>query len=155
LSGAKEAAQALEPVVGSAAEALFGIGLLGASALAAVVVPLATAYGVAEAVGTERSVSRTFAEAPLFLGLFTGQVVIGAAVALAPGNLIDLLINTQVLNGLVAPVVLTFVLILAGRRSVLGDAVNGPVLKVVSTIAVAVISILALIVFVQNVLGVG
>jgi Mn2+/Fe2+ NRAMP family transporter len=155
LSGAKEAAQALEPVVGSAAEALFGIGLLGASALAAVVVPLATAYGVAEAVGTERSVSRTFAEAPLFLGLFTGQVVIGAAVALAPGNLIDLLINTQVLNGLVAPVVLTFVLILAGRRSVLGDAVNGPVLKVVSTIAVAVISVLALIVFVQTVLGFG
>ena len=78
LSSAKEAAQALEPVVGSAAEALFGIGLLGASALAAVVVPLATAYGVAEAAGTERSVSRTFAEAPLFLGLFTGQVVIGA-----------------------------------------------------------------------------
>src|SRR5205085_2659236 len=83
-------------VVGSGAEALFGIGLLGASALAAVVVPLATAYGVAEAAGTERSVSRTFAEAPLFLGLFTGQVVIGAAVALAPGNLIDLLIPTQV-----------------------------------------------------------
>jgi Mn2+/Fe2+ NRAMP family transporter len=155
LTSAKEAAQALEPVVGSAAETLFGIGLLGASALAAVVVPLATAYGVAEAAGTERSVSRTFAEAPLFLGLFTGQVVIGAAVALAPGNLIDLLINTQVLNGLVAPVVLTFVLILANRPSVLGDAVNGPVLKVVSAVAVAVIGVLAAVVFVTDVLGLG
>jgi NRAMP (natural resistance-associated macrophage protein)-like metal ion transporter len=155
LTSAKEAAEALEPVVGSGAEVLFGIGLLGASALAAVVVPLATAYGVAEAAGTERSVSRTFAEAPLFLGLFTGQVVIGAAVALAPGNLIDLLINTQVLNGLVTPVVLTFVLILANRRSVLGDAANGPVLRVVSAVIVAVISTLALVVFAQSVLGLG
>jgi Mn2+/Fe2+ NRAMP family transporter len=155
LSSAKEAAQALEPVVGSGAEALFGIGLLGASALAAVVVPLATAYGVAEAAGTERSVSRTFAEAPLFLGLFTGQVVIGALVALAPGNLIDLLLNLQVLNGLVTPVILSFVLILANRRSLLGDAVNGPVLRVVSFLVVVIISVLATIVFAQNVLGLG
>jgi Mn2+/Fe2+ NRAMP family transporter len=155
LSSAKEAAEALKPAVGAGAEALFGIGLLGASALAAVVVPLTTAYGVAEAVGTERSVSRTFTEAPLFLGLFTGQVLIGALVALAPGNLIDLLINTQVLNGLVTPVILTFVLILASRRSLLGDAANGPVLRVVSVIVVAVISVLAMTVFVQNVLGFG
>jgi Mn2+/Fe2+ NRAMP family transporter len=155
LSSAKEAAQALEPVAGAAAEALFGIGLLGASALAAVVVPLATAYGVAEAAGTERSVSRTFAEAPLFLGLFTGQIIIGATVALAPGNLIDLLLNLQVLNGLVTPVILTFVLILANRRSLLGDAVNGPVLRVVSVLVVVVISVLAAIVFAQNVLGLG
>jgi Mn2+/Fe2+ NRAMP family transporter len=155
LSSAEEAAQALEPVAGAAAEALFGIGLLGASALAAVVVPLATAYGVAEAAGTERSVSRTFAEAPLFLGLFTGQIIIGATVALVPGNLIDLLLNLQVLNGLVTPVILTFVLILANRRSLLGDAVNGPVLRVVSVLVVVVISVLATIVFAQNVLGLG
>jgi Mn2+/Fe2+ NRAMP family transporter len=155
LTSAKEAAQALEPVAGAAAEALFGIGLLGASALAAVVVPLATAYGVAEAAGTERSVSRTFAEAPLFLGLFTGQVVIGALVALAPGNLIDLLLNLQVLNGLVTPVILTFVLILANRRSLLGDAANGPVLRVVAALVVVVISVLAATVFAQNVLGIG
>ena len=155
LASAKDAAEALKPVLGPGAEALFAIGLLGASALAAAVVPLATAYGVAEAAGTERSVSRTFAEAPLFLGLFTGQVVVGAVVALAPGNLIDLLINTQVLNGLVAPVILSFVLMLANRRSVLGEAVNGPVLRVVSGAAVGVISLLALIVFVQSVLGLG
>jgi Mn2+/Fe2+ NRAMP family transporter len=155
LSSAEEAAKALEPVVGSGAEALFGIGLLGASALAAVVVPLTTAYAVAEAAGTERSVSRTFAEAPLFLGLFTGQVLIGALIALAPGNLIDLLINTQVLNGLITPIVLAFVLILANRRSLLGDAVNGPILRVVATAVVVVISVLAVIVFIQNVLGLG
>ena len=99
--------------------------------------------------------SRTFREAPLFLGLFTGQVVIGALVALAPGNLIDLLINTQVLNGLMTPVILTFMLILANRRSVLGDAANGPVLRVVAAVVVVVISVLAAIVLVQNVLGLG
>ena len=70
--------------------------------------------------------SRRFREAPLFLSLFTGQVVVGAAVALAPGNLIDLLIKTQVLNGLITPIILVFILILANRRSLLGDAANGP-----------------------------
>ena len=102
--------------------------------------PLSTAYAISEAVGVERSVSRRFAEAPLFLGLFTGQIVIGAAVALAPGNLIELLINTQVLNGLITPIILVFILILANRRSVLGDAVNGPLFRVVATICVVGVS---------------
>ena len=68
LASAKQAATALKPVAGPAATALFGAGLLGASALAAAVVPLATAYALAKAVGVERSVSRRFSEAPLFLG---------------------------------------------------------------------------------------
>ncbi|HEY2330997.1 MAG TPA: Nramp family divalent metal transporter, partial [Acidimicrobiales bacterium] len=71
LQSAKQAAEALKPVAGAWAEALFGLGLLGASALAAAVIPLATAYAVAEAVGAERSTSRRFREAPLFGGLFT------------------------------------------------------------------------------------
>ena len=87
LNSASEAAKALVPVAGAHAEALFGIGLLGASALAAAVVPLSTAYAVAEAVGVERSVSRRFREAPLFLGLFTGLIVVGAGVALHPRQL--------------------------------------------------------------------
>jgi Mn2+/Fe2+ NRAMP family transporter len=127
--------------------------LLGASLLAAAIVPLSTAYGVAEAVGAERSVSRRFREAPLFLGLFTAQVVIGAAVALIPGNLIDLLITMQVLNGIITPVILTFILILANRRSVLGDAANRPRFKVVATICVGVVSVLAAVVLALTVLG--
>ena len=153
LSSASEAAKALEPVAGGGAETLFATGLLGASLLAAAIVPLSTAYGVAEAVGAERSVSRRFREAPLFLGLFTAQVVIGAAIALIPGNLIDLLITMQVLNGIITPVILTFILILANRRSVLGDAVNRPAFKVVATICVVVVSILAAVVLVLTVLG--
>ena len=153
LNSAKEAAQALEPVAGAGAEVLFGIGLLGASALAAAVVPLATSYAVAEAVGVERSVSRTFREAPLFMGLFTALVVVGASVALLPGNLISLLINMQVLNGIITPIVLTFILILANRRGVLGDAVNGPRFRIVATICVVVIAALAATVLIQTVLG--
>ncbi len=151
LNSAKEAAQALEPVAGAGAEVLFGIGLLGASALAAAVVPLSTSYAVAEALGVERSVSRTFREAPLFMGLFTALVVVGAAVALLPGNLITLLLSMQVLNGVITPIVLTFILILANRRGVLGDAVNGPRFRVVATICVVVIAVLAVAVVLQGV----
>ena len=153
LESAKEAAQALEPVAGSAAEILFGIGLLGASALAAAVVPLATSYAVAEAVGVERSVSKTFREAPLFMGLFTALILIGALVALLPGNLISLLINMQVINGLITPIILIFILILANRRSVLGSAANGPRFRIAALICVVVIAVLAAVVLVQTVAG--
>jgi Mn2+/Fe2+ NRAMP family transporter len=153
LESAKQAAQALAPVAGRFATQLFAIGLLGASALAAAVVPLSTAYAISEAAGAERSVSKTFREAPLFLGLFTGQVFIGGAIALVPGNLIQLLVEAQVLNGIITPILLTYVLILANRTSVLGDAANGRAFKVVATICVATISVLSLIVLAQSVLS--
>ncbi|HSO95660.1 MAG TPA: divalent metal cation transporter [Acidimicrobiia bacterium] len=153
LTSADQAARALEPVAGASAAMLFAVGLLGASALAAAVVPLSTAYALAEAVGAERSVSRHFREAKLFLGLFTGQVVLGAAVALIPGNLINLLLNTQILNGLITPVILVFILILANRRTVLGDAVNSPRFRAVATISVIGVSVLATVVVAQTVGG--
>jgi Mn2+/Fe2+ NRAMP family transporter len=153
LSSADQAARALEPVAGAGAAILFAVGLLGASALAAGVVPLSTAYALAEAVGAERSVSRRFSEAKLFLGLFTAQVALGAAVALIPGNLINLLINTQILNGLITPVILVFILILANRRSVLGDAVNSPRFRAVATISVIGVGLLAVVVVLQTVGG--
>ncbi|MFT3852465.1 MAG: divalent metal cation transporter [Ilumatobacteraceae bacterium] len=153
LTSASQAASALEPVVGSAAKVLFALGLLGASALAAAVVPLSTSYALSEAVGVERSMSSSWREAPLFNGLFTGQIVIGALIALAPGNLISLLINTQIVNGLIAPVFLTFVLILANRRSVLGDAVNTPRFRLAATICVTVVGILAVVAAATTVAG--
>jgi Mn2+/Fe2+ NRAMP family transporter len=153
LASAHDAAQALRPVAGTAAVDLFGLGLLGASMLAAAVVPLSTAYAVSEALGVERSVSRTFAEAPLFLSLFSGQIVVGAMVALLPGNLVSLLIDTQTLNGLITPVILVFILVLANRRRLLGDASNGPVFRVVATICVAAVATMAATLVVQTVLG--
>ena len=158
LTSAKDAAQALKPVAGRFAVQLFAFGLFGASMLAAAIVPLSTAYALSEAIGVERSVSRRFTEAPLFLSLFTGQVVVGAGVALLGGNLIDLLIRTQILNGIITPVILVFLLILANRRSVLGDAVNGPIFRVVAFVCVAAVSTMSAIVVVQSILpwfGIG
>jgi Mn2+/Fe2+ NRAMP family transporter len=143
LTSARVAAQALRPVAGQAAVLLFGLGLLGASALAAAVVPLSTSYALAEAIGVERSVSRSFREAPLFLGLFTAQIVIGVVVTLTPVNLISLLIGTQVVQGLVTPITLTFIVVLANRKSVLGSWANGPVLKIASALVTLVVSAMA------------
>ena len=153
LGSAHEAAQALKPIAGSASVDLFGLGLLGASMLAGAVVPLSTAYAVSEALGVERSVSRSFAEAPLFLTLFSAQILIGALVALLPGNLVNLLINTQTLNGLITPVILTFILVLANRRSLLGDAANGRLFRIVATVCVAAVGAMAAALIGLTVLG--
>ena len=153
LDSAKQAAQALRPVAGAGATVLFGLGLLGASALAGAVVPLSTAYTVSEAVGVERSVSRKFSEAPLMLGFFTAQIVIGAAVALVPVNLIKLLVFSQMLQGLVTPVFLAFVLTLANRRSVLGEAVNGRIFRKVALVTVVAVAGMCLLLLGQTLVG--
>jgi Mn2+/Fe2+ NRAMP family transporter len=153
LTSAGEAAQALKPVAGAAAELLFALGLIGASALAGAVVPLSSAYAISEAVGVERSVSRRFTEARLFLGLFAVQVLLGAALALTHINLITLLIGTQVLQGIVTPVILVFIVILTSRRSVLGAAANGPVFKAVAGVCVAGISAMSLLLLGTTMLG--
>ena len=151
LTSAAQAASALRPVAGAGAEAIFAIGLLGASLLAASVVPLSTAYAIAETAGVERSLSDKPRAAPMFYGLFTAQVLIGATIALLPGNAIELVVNAQVLNGFITPVLLIFILVLANRRSVLGDAANGPRFRVLATLCVAVVAMLSAVVLVQTV----
>jgi Mn2+/Fe2+ NRAMP family transporter len=143
LSSAREAADALRPVVGGGAPVLFGIGLLGASLLAAAVVPLSSAYGIAEAVGAPRSASLGLSKAPLFYTLFTLQLGVGAAIALAPGNLVSLVVNSQVLQGLITPALLVYILILSNRRSVLGRAANGRGFRILATVCVAAVGALA------------
>jgi Mn2+/Fe2+ NRAMP family transporter len=98
-------------------------------------------------------VSRRFTEARLFLGLFTVQVLIGAGLALTSINLITLLIGTQVLQGIVTPVILVFILILTSRRSLLGKAANGPVFRTVATLCVAGVSAMSLLLLATTVLG--
>jgi Mn2+/Fe2+ NRAMP family transporter len=153
LASASQAALALKPVAGPLATELFAIGLLGASALAAAIVPLSAAYAVSEAMGSERSVSKSFKEAPIFLGLFTAQIIIGASIALLPGNLISTLINAQVLNGIITPLLLVYILILANKKSLLGHAANGTIFRTVATACVAIVSVLAVVVLAQTVKG--
>ena len=153
LDDATQAAEALRPVAGRFAEQIFAVGLLGASALAAAVVPLSTSYAVGEAIGTESSVSRKFGEAKLFLGLFSIQLAIGAGLALLPGDLIALLINAQILNGIITPVLLGFILTLANRRSVLGDAANGRIFRAIATATVVFVAVMAVGALATTVLG--
>jgi Mn2+/Fe2+ NRAMP family transporter len=142
---AADAARALEPLAGRYAGILFGVGLFGASMLAAGVLPLATAYSISEALGFEKGVSRSFREAPIFIGIFTFLVVTGAVVAVIPNlPLIRVLIVTQVINGLLLPVVLFAILRLVNDREVMGEYVNGPLYNAVAWITAIVISMLSL-----------
>ena len=153
LDSVRQASQALQPVAGAAAAQLFAFGLLGASLLAATVVPLSSAYAIAETAGVERSMSCKLRQAPVFYGLYTVQLVVGALIALLPGNLVQLVIKAQVLNGFITPVLLTYILILANRRSVLGKAANGPVFRAVATVCVAVVGTLSAVVLIQTIAG--
>src|SRR5213078_233760 len=121
IAGAADAARALNPLAGKYAERLFSIGLFGASMLAAGVLPLATAYSISEALGFEKGVSSNFREAPIFLGIFTFLIALGALIAMMPGlPLIRVLIITQVINGLLLPVILVAVLRLVNNRELMG-----------------------------------
>jgi Mn2+/Fe2+ NRAMP family transporter len=133
IEDAAQAAVALEPFLGQYATALFALGLLGASLLAAAVLPLATAYAVCESFGFERGVSHSFKEAPIFQSLFTGMLALGAAVALIPGlPLIRLIIAAQVINGVLLPILLFFILSLVNDRRIMGRHVNSPVENVIA-----------------------
>ena len=133
ITDAKQAALALVPFLGRYAEVIFAVGLLGASLLAAAVLPLATAYSVSESFGFERGVSKSFREAPIFHGLFTGMLAFGALVALIPGlPLIQLLVIVQVINGVLLPILLFYIIRLVNDRRIMGKYVNGPVNNVIA-----------------------
>src|SRR4026209_1200261 len=104
ITSAEDAAHALRPLAGRYAQTLFGIGLFGASMLAAGILPLATAYSISEALGFEKGLSRSFREAPIFLGTFTFLVAFGAAIAVIPNlPLIRVLLVTPGINGVLVP----------------------------------------------------
>jgi Mn2+/Fe2+ NRAMP family transporter len=144
LSSASDAARALKPLAGEHATQLFAIGLLGASLLAAAVLPLSTAFVVCEAFGAERSVQNRFSEAPLFFGLFIGLLVVGAVTVavLGSSSIAAVAIGTQTLDGILLPVLLIFILILANDRRLLGRYRNGPFNNAVAVTFVAVLSAL-------------
>jgi len=110
------------------------------------VLPLATAYSISEALGFEKGVSRSFREAPIFLGIFTFLIAVGGLVAILPGlPLIDVLLVTQVINGLLLPVLLVSILRLVNKRELMGARANGRVYNAASWLAVVVVSALSLV----------
>jgi len=151
---AADAALALEPIAGAYARVLFGLGLLGASLLAAGVLPLATTYVMSEALGFERGVSRSWDEAPIFMGLFTGLLALGALLALIPGlPLIQVLVGVYVLNGLLLPIELFAILRLATNRELLGEYVNRGFYNICAWAIAVVVSLLSFALIVMTVLS--
>jgi NRAMP (natural resistance-associated macrophage protein)-like metal ion transporter len=111
---ATQAAEALAPLAGPWARQLFGIGLFGASLLAASILPLATTYAICEVFGWERGIDRQAEEAPVFYGIYTSLIALSAVVVLIPGiPLFPLMWLSQVLNALLLPVVVLLMLRLA------------------------------------------
>ena len=145
ITSAADAANALRPLAGRYAQTLFGLGLFGASMLAAGVLPLATAYSISEALGFEKGVSRSFREAPIFLGTFTFLVAVGALIAVIPNlPLIRVLLVTQVINGLLLPVVLFAVLRLVNNRELMGNHVNGKLYNIAAWLTAIIVTALSL-----------
>lgn len=149
INSAADAAKALEPVAGPSATLLFALGLFGASMLAAGVLPLATAYSVTEALGFEKGVSLSFREAPVFMGLFTVLLAIGALVAMIPGlPLFPVLIAVQILNGALLPILLVFIVRMASSKSLMGKYAIGPIYKFIAWGLVVVISVAVALMFI-------
>jgi len=145
VSSAEEAAAALKPLAGRFASGLFAFGLLNASVLAAAILPLATAYAICEAFGFESGVNRTFREAPVFHGLFTFSIVLGAAVALIPGlPLFTVMVLAQGINGILLPLILVFVLIIVNDRRIMGDYANTKWNNVIAGLTTAGLVLLSL-----------
>ena len=146
IDSAATAAESLAPVAGEYAKYLFAVGLFGAAMLAMGVLPLATAYSLSEALGFEKGLSRSFREAPIFLGIFTALLVVGAVTALIPGiPQIQLLLLTQSINGLLLPVLLVAIIALANNREIMGEYRNRTghnVLAIATTIIISLLSLL-------------
>ncbi len=154
IESAADAAQALKPVAGSFAGILFGVGLLGASLLAAGVLPLATAYGLSEAFGFEKGVNRGWQDAPVFLGIFTGLISIGVLVTLIPGlPLVKVLIVTQLINALALPFVLVSVLKLVNNRDLMGEHRNSRAYNIIAWTTTVIVSILSFTILINTLLG--
>lgn len=145
LTDAADAAQALAPVVGVYAKYLFAVGLFGAAMLAMGVLPLATAYSLSEALGFEKGLSRSFREAPIFLGIFTALILFGGTIALIPNiPQFKLLLFTQCINGLLLPIVLIAVVTLANNREIMGEYRNRFIHNVFAVGTTLVVSVLSL-----------
>ena len=125
IASAASAAQALRPLAGEYAYLLFAAGLFNASLFAASILPISTAYAVCEGLGFESGLDKKFREAPVFYWLYTVLIVLGAAVLLVPGlPLVYVSVLSQVANGVVLPLVLVFMLMLANDRRLMGAYTN-------------------------------
>jgi Mn2+/Fe2+ NRAMP family transporter len=141
-----DAALALAPLAGKYCSALFAFGLLNASLFAASILPLSTAFVVCEGMGWEAGVNKKFSEAPQFYGLYSMLIFLGAGIILLPGiPLFPVMYISQVINGIVLPVILVFMLLLINNKKLMGEYTNGRIYNVISWMTVLLLVGLSLV----------
>jgi Mn2+/Fe2+ NRAMP family transporter len=151
-SGA-DAARALAPLAGRYASWLFALGLANASLFAASILPLATAYSVCEGLGLEAGVDRSFGEAPEFYWLYTALIVGGGGMILLPGApLLRIILVSQIMNGVLLPFVLVFMLVLVNRTGIMGEFTNGRAYNLISWGTVVLLVVLTILMVVTSLL---
>jgi NRAMP (natural resistance-associated macrophage protein)-like metal ion transporter len=145
INDAKDAAEALKPLVHEYAYILFAVGLFNASLFAASILPLSTAYTVCEGLGFESGIGKKFSEAPAFYWLYTGLIAAGAGLILLPNlPLIKIQLYSQALNGIAIAPVLIFMLLLVNKKQLMGEYVNSKIYNAVAwglTVVMIVLSV--------------
>lgn len=150
INEAKDAALALKPLAGQLASSLFALGLFVASIFSATILPLATAFYVCEAFGFEAGIDKKGDEAPEFYILYTGILILAAGIILIPNvPLISISIWTQVLNGILLPVVLICMMLLINNKKIMGRHVNKPIINIVGWTTVTILVVLSLMLLVS------
>jgi Mn2+/Fe2+ NRAMP family transporter len=148
---AADAAEALRPLAGEYAYLLFAAGLFNASLFAASILPISTSYAVCEGLGFESGLDKQFHEAPVFYWLYTLIIVVGAGVLLVPRfPLAHIMVLSQVVNGIVLPFVLIFMLLLVNDRELMGPHVNTRGFNLIAWLTVGVMIALTLAMFVTQ-----
>ena len=154
ISDAADAAAALKPLAGQWAFLLFAIGLVNASLLSAAILPLATAYNICEGLGFESGLNKKFSEAPAFYWLYTLLIALGAGVVLLPGlPLLKVLLYSQVVNGILLPFLLIFMLILINKKELMGEYRNSRIVNVMAWSTSGILIVLSLAWFWTTVTG--
>lgn len=143
---AADAAEALRPVAGEYCATLFGIGLISASFFGATILPISTATSVCEAMGWEGGVNKKFTEAPHFYTIYTFVILVGAAVALLADHdrLIAIMLFSQVVNGVLLPAVVYYMLRIINDKSVMGSHTNGRLFNIVAWLGTGLVAAMSL-----------
>jgi NRAMP (natural resistance-associated macrophage protein)-like metal ion transporter len=148
---AKDAALSLEPLAGKYCSYLFAFGLVNASLFAASILPLSTTYLICEGLGWEAGIDKKFAEAPQFYGFYSLMIFLGAGIILYPDvPLIPIMYFSQVINGMVLPCILIFMLLLINDKKLMIDHTNGPVFNTVAWVTALILIGFTLLLLIQS-----
>jgi Mn2+/Fe2+ NRAMP family transporter len=145
INEAKDAAMALKPLAGAISSQVFAFGLFIASIFSATILPLATSFYVCEAFGFEAGIDKKWKEAPQFYWLYTGIIILGAIIILIPNApLIAITLWSQILNGMLLPVVLVCMILLVNNKKIMGVHVNKPVQNMIGWVSIVILVALSL-----------